>query len=150
MQKIFFLLSSLIIMYLDLYSKQFFSLLLKEKSITIFWEFMLKLQYNEGVAFSIPLKWIFQIIISFIVLIILITYNYKEYQFKNWISTIAVSFITWWALWNLYERIFKAEVTDFIQVFDWFPVFNIADSFICLGVIILLYDMYFIQWKIKN
>lgn len=94
MQRVFFLLSSLIVMYLDLYSKQFFSHLLQEKNITIFKDFMLKLQYNEGIAFSIPLKGILQIIISVIVLIILITYNQKEYKFKNWISTIAISFIT--------------------------------------------------------
>ncbi|MBY0507427.1 MAG: signal peptidase II [Bryobacteraceae bacterium] len=48
------------------------------------------------------------------------------------------------ALGNLYDRIFFGRVTDFLQVFlgsyEW-PSFNIADSCICVGAVLLALDM---------
>jgi signal peptidase II len=38
---------------------------------------------------------------------------------------------------NLIDRIRLGHVTDFID-FGWWPAFNLADSFICIGVAILL------------
>jgi signal peptidase II len=40
-------------------------------------------------------------------------------------------------LGNGYERIFNGTVTDFINVHFW-PVFNVADSAISIGVVALL------------
>lgn len=37
------------------------------------------------------------------------------------------------------DRVFKGEVVDMIQVhFFNFPVFNVADSFLCIGVIVVM------------
>ena len=41
------------------------------------------------------------------------------------------------SLSNLVDRIRLGEVTDFLD-FGWWPAFNLADSFICIGVAILL------------
>lgn len=41
------------------------------------------------------------------------------------------------SLSNLVDRIRLGHVTDFID-FRWWPAFNLADSFICIGVAILL------------
>jgi signal peptidase II len=42
---------------------------------------------------------------------------------------------------NLYDRIFRGSVTDFLQVFigsyEW-PSFNVADSAISVGAVLLL------------
>ena len=45
---------------------------------------------------------------------------------------------------NLYDRIVHGTVTDFIEVYhgSWsFPAFNVADSAITVGAILLLLDL---------
>ena len=65
-------------------------------------------------------------------------------------SIIVVFFISYilvlgGALGNLYDRIFLGYVIDFIEFhyndFYW-PIFNIADIAISIGVILLLYSMF--------
>jgi signal peptidase II len=49
------------------------------------------------------------------------------------------------ALGNLYDRIVYGYVIDFIEIhynnFYW-PIFNIADVAISIGIILLLYSMF--------
>jgi len=47
------------------------------------------------------------------------------------------------ALGNIADRFDDGHVTDFIQI-GWWPLFNIADSCITIGVIILL------LWEMKE
>ncbi len=50
------------------------------------------------------------------------------------------------AIGNLVDRIFRGPVTDFISVGD-FPVFNIADSSITVGVGLLLLTFWLSERK---
>jgi signal peptidase II len=55
-----------------------------------------------------------------------------------------LAFILGGAAGNLYDRVVFGTVTDFIEVYhgSWtFPVFNVADSAITVGAILLLFDM---------
>ncbi|MDQ2949130.1 MAG: signal peptidase II [Acidobacteriota bacterium] len=48
------------------------------------------------------------------------------------------------AVGNLYDRVTRGTVTDFIEVFHgtWsFPAFNVADSAITVGAVFLLWDL---------
>jgi signal peptidase II len=45
------------------------------------------------------------------------------------------------ALGNLIDRLYRGYVTDFISV-GRFPVFNVADSCITMGVVVLLVGMW--------
>jgi signal peptidase II len=85
--------------------------------------------------------------------------------FLMWVSTLSIIFILvylWrlrtvnrtcygWALiaggalGNLYDRVHFGYVIDFIDLGMW-PVFNIADSFICIGVFWILLQVF---WKSK-
>jgi len=59
-------------------------------------------------------------------------------------SRIALSLILGGATGNLYDRIFHRTVTDFLEVYrgTWsFPAFNVADSAITIGAILLLIDL---------
>ena len=59
-------------------------------------------------------------------------------------SRIALSLILGGATGNLYDRIAHGTVTDFIEVYrgTWsFPAFNVADSVITIGAILLLIDL---------
>ena len=58
---------------------------------------------------------------------------------------IAFSFVIGGAIGNLYDRILYGYVIDFIEIhydsFYW-PIFNIADIAISIGIILLLYSMF--------
>ena len=80
-------------------------------------------------------------IIAFVVSIWIL--NYLLNKSYSVISGIGLSFVLGGALGNLIDRIIHGKVTDFI---DWYykshhwPAFNIADSFILSGVILLIID----------
>lgn len=90
-------------------------------------------------------------IISFvaIVLIIILKIILKlNYAFYN----VSLGFILGGALGNLIDRYFVGEVTDFLN-FTFWPVFNIADSFIIIGfclIIIIMLREYFKKGKTQG
>lgn len=61
-------------------------------------------------------------------------------QSKNKLELLALAFILSGALGNVMDRLRFGYVIDFIQVYyknHYFPVFNIADSAICIGAVLL-------------
>ncbi|WOE41635.1 signal peptidase II [Acinetobacter chinensis] len=63
---------------------------------------------------------------------------------------MAIALILGGAIGNLIDRISLGYVVDFIHVFyqnNHFPAFNIADSAITLGTILLLIDTFFLEKK---
>ena len=62
---------------------------------------------------------------------------------------LALALVLGGALGNLYDRILRGSVTDFVLFYwrDWqFPVFNVADSAISVGAVLLLFDL----WRRKE
>lgn len=60
-------------------------------------------------------------------------------------NIIAFSLIYGGLLGNLIDRIIYGYVIDFIDfyIFNYnYPIFNIADACICIGVLVLLYSIY--------
>ena len=118
-----------------------------QKQINIFWDFLyLKQVYNPWIAFGIEIPSSLLKIWT-IALIIWIFYYYRlelkeEEKIKNK-NIINISFwlIISWAIWNAYERVFNSKVIDFIWV-QYFSIFNLADSFITIWAIILIYYYY--------
>ncbi|MBC8390102.1 MAG: signal peptidase II [Actinobacteria bacterium] len=100
---------------------------------------------NSGAAFGI-----FQnrtnvfIVISIIAIILIIILKIKL-NLDSIFYNISLGFILGGAIGNLIDRIVFREVIDFIHL-RYFAVFNVADSFICIGfgiVIILILKNYF-------
>jgi signal peptidase II len=66
------------------------------------------------------------------------------------VAGLGFSFILGGALGNLIDRIADGRVTDFI---DWYagnyhwPTFNVADSFITVGVALLIIEGIFVSKK---
>jgi signal peptidase II len=50
---------------------------------------------------------------------------------------------------NLIDRLYRGYVTDFVSI-GRFPVFNLADSCITMGVVVLLIGMWIEERKIKD
>lgn len=83
---------------------------------------------------------VFLIIIFFILILII-----KSWKTNNWLNKISLSFILGGGISNLLDRITFGYVRDFIDL-KIFPVFNIADIFISLGLLIYVYN----EVKSKN
>ena len=71
--------------------------------------------------------------------------NHREVMDK-WVG---LSFIAGGALGNAIDRIFYTGVIDFID-FGFFPVFNIADTFVTLGVTIYIIQELFFSKEEKK
>lgn len=135
------------IFFLDLITKNYaLSSLIINHSISINNFLNFTLAFNHGAAFSFLSdaggwqRWFF-IIFSVIVILIITYILVKEKNSKY----IAFSFVIGGAIGNLYDRILYGYVIDFIEFhynsFYW-PIFNIADIAISIGIILLLYSMF--------
>ena len=105
-----------------------------------------ELHKNPGLSFSIPFPNAMQIVISLFLLVLLVVYSKQEQ--RSLIEHLALASIFGGAIGNLTERILFASVTDFISIWK-FPVFNIADIAISLGVVVLLTVELFFSKKPK-
>ena len=107
--------------------------------------------WNKGIAFGLlsfernNLYNLITILISVIILILFVLV-FKSEKLKK----LSYIFITGGALGNLFDRIIYNSVPDFIDVhfreFHWF-IFNIADIFITIGVICLIFDEIILERK---
>lgn len=103
--------------------------------------FHITLVHNRGAAFGILKNQIPLFIITSLFAIILIYFNLKENkQSKSY--SIVLSLILAGALGNLIDRLFFGYVIDFLDFRIW-PVFNVADSAITIGAILLGWSILF-------
>jgi signal peptidase II len=75
-------------------------------------------------------------VLAFIVIAAII-YYYPQISSVDWPLRLAMSMQMGGAIGNLVDRLTIGHVTDFISV-GKFPVFNIADSSISVGCVVLL------------
>jgi len=105
--------------------------------------------YNTGVVFGLfQGKGDFFTILA-VVVAIAILYYYPRVPASDWTLRLAMGLQLGGALGNAIDRLWIGHVTDFISVGS-FPVFNIADSSITVGVIILLIGVYLQERKSKR
>ncbi len=98
--------------------------------------------YNTGVAFGLfqGYGWVSGVLA--LVVVGLIIYYYPRPEASEWWMRLALGMQAAGALGNLIDRLtLDGKVTDFISV-GTFPVFNIADASITLGVGVLLLGVY--------
>ena len=95
---------------------------------------------NDGAAFSILKgKRVFFIIMTIIVVFLIAYYLLKNKVY--WVEKYSLLLIISGAVGNLIDRIMYGYVIDFLDfiIFGYdFPVFNVADTFICIGVVLML------------
>lgn len=106
---------------------------------------------NTGAAFGLfSDKTIVLIIVSFIMIIALFIFNHFV-KTKSIFYSISFSFIVGGAIGNLIDRLVFGYVRDFIFLDFWpsFPVFNFADSFLCIGAVMIAIFILFFMGK-KN
>lgn len=92
---------------------------------------------NAGAAWGILQGQMTFFYIITVVFTIGIIYYLHKYAKDNIGIAISLSFILGGAIGNFIDRLFRKEVIDFIDVMIFtydYPIFNIADSFLVIGV----------------
>lgn len=142
---------SLIIVLLDQLSKYFVTASLspyQPQPILPF--FNLTLMHNTGAAFGFLAQhpvlslWLFGSI-AIMMSIILIIWMYRLPPYRHW-QACALALVLGGALGNLIDRFIHGYVVDFLDFYynNWhFAAFNIADSAISVGAVMLLLDVIF-------
>jgi signal peptidase II len=141
------LLVSIAVIALDQATKAWVSAVFRDgESLTLTPFFNLVLAYNTGAAFSVfagaggwqrPF-FITVALVASVTIIYLLRKHAGEQRFS-----LALSLILGGAMGNLIDRIVSGPVVDFIQVHAgtyYWPAFNVADSAISVGAVLLLWD----------
>ena len=101
---------------------------------------------NEGAAWGILAnhRWVFLVLTAIAIIAIpIITYKFREF---GYFFGVSMSLIWGGAIGNMIDRLFYGKVVDFIEVtFIDYPVFNIADSCVVIGGIMLFIYLVFIN-----
>ena len=107
--------------------------------------------HNTGAAFGLlagqasPLRTGFFLAVSLVAMGVVLWMLYRLPSGQK-VELVALSLILGGALGNVFDRVRLGEVVDFIDVYyrsyHW-PAFNVADSAISIGVILLLYRLVF-------
>ncbi len=108
--------------------------------------FNLVLAHNTGAAFSFLAgaggwqRWFFSAVAIVIsgVLVVMLSRPHRDR-----LVPLALSLVLGGAIGNLWDRLTLGHVVDFVQLHAggyYWPAFNVADSAICVGVAILVWD----------
>ncbi len=145
---VFSLISSLIVLF-DQYSKYIVRhKLIEGKSVkaignVVYFTYV----KNRGAAFGIMQggRWVF--IVVGLAIAVLMFLNMKAITSSN-LLLIGSSLLLGGIIGNLIDRLFLGFVTDFID-FRFFPVFNVADSAVDIGLFIIIIYFIFYEKNVK-
>lgn len=141
------LLLSVVVIVLDLATKAWIVRVFQpgETLVLTSW-FNLVLAYNEGAAFSFLAhaggwqRWFFLVLsIGISAAIVLILRRQRDRA----LTSFALALVLGGALGNAWDRVTLGHVVDFIQLHAagyYWPAFNVADSAISVGVVLLLLE----------
>ena len=91
---------------------------------------------NTGSAFGLFQGNNLPLLIVSLVGVAVLAYIYRSQERPGILMRVSIALMLGGALGNLMDRIWQGHVTDFIDIGPW-PVFNLADSSIVVGLLIL-------------
>ncbi|WP_323702654.1 signal peptidase II [Mammaliicoccus sp. Dog046] len=96
---------------------------------------------NQGAAWGIlqGKMWLFYIV-TIVVLVILIVF-FKNEGYGKPLTQLGLSLLIAGSIGNFIDRLFRGEVVDFVDTYIFgynFPIFNVADASLTIGVIVLI------------
>jgi signal peptidase II len=111
---------------------------------------------NQGAAFGIlsnsSLRVPFFVAVAVIALLVILWYL-RQLRADQTLGAFSLALIFAGALGNLIDRVRLGEVIDFLDVFwnhhHW-PAFNVADSAICVGVTLMIWEMWQEERRIRR
>ncbi len=140
-----FFLTALLVVAADQLSKMWIGSYPEEQAIFKAGFFRIIHTHNTGAAFGLFRDQSFILtIVAFVGIVVILLYAlliYRRFPFwDNLLGKSALGLVFGGTVGNLIDRLRFGYVTDFIDVGVW-PAFNIADSAIVVGVIILAYSL---------
>lgn len=100
--------------------------------------------FNTGVSWSVQIPIVIVVLIAGMALWAFVV-AYK----KKYFNRLVFSLLLAGTLWNLLDRVALQWVRDFIFIWSRFPIFNLADIYLNVGVILYLISEFF-AWKKKS
>ena len=100
--------------------------------------------FNTWVSRSVQIPLVITILIAGLALGAFVV----AYQ-RKYLTWMVFAFLLAGTLWNLVDRIMLQWVRDFLYIGSWFPVFNIADIYLNVGVCLFIIPEFF-AWKSKS
>lgn len=113
------------------------------RTIDIFWTLRLNLVFNSGMAFSKGQD--LGRLIGLLAIGVAIRLWLSLRKISTTIGVVGTAMLIGGAIGNVVDRLFRGDawlrgsVVDFIDL-QWFPVFNVADSSVTIGAILLIYS----------
>lgn len=96
--------------------------------------------WNKWAAWSLAVHPYISLVLGFICVVWILWYSRKwNDESQKYIYLLVIA----WILWNMIDRIHYAAVRDFLWIGDRFPIFNLADVYMCGGVALVLW----IEWR---
>ena len=98
----------------------------------------LQLAYNSGVAFSLGNRLPVGVIvtITLVIALILTAYAWHQAPRAGWVERVAAGAVMGGAVANVVDRARDGVVTDYLHT-GWWPTFNLADTFLVTGFLVL-------------
>ncbi len=148
---------------LDLWSKHLAFTHMNEREVVVVVDrfFEIGKTTNPGIVFGLLPKAKTVFLFVSIVAVPAIIAIFASLKKPHWIMTASLGLILGGTIGNAYDRIAYGEVRDFIKFWvpslrtwpptmsEW-PLFNIADSCICVGVVLLSLEMLFFDDRKKK
>jgi signal peptidase II len=119
-----------------------------------------QLTYNTGAVFGLGEGYSGIFLAVAIGAVPLIVAIFLSVKVPRWITTVSLGLILAGTLGNMYDRLTIGKVRDFIKFPEslfrmpgsdhGFPLFNLADSFICIGVALMLVDILIVEPRLRR
>ena len=108
---------------------------------------------NEGAAWGMlqGRMWLFYIITVFVIVVLVMFY--KREAKTSLLLQISLVLLMSGAIGNFIDRLFFQKVVDFVDtvIFGYdFPIFNVADASLTVGVILMMIQIFFFDKGDKN
>ncbi len=113
-----------------------FAILVDQLSKYLVLENKLFYVFNYGIAFSFPLSNFAAFLVGILIVCFLFFYGDRLVVDRGFLVTTTLGLVIGGAMGNLIDRLRFGAVIDFIKLPYW-PAFNVADTCIVVGMIIL-------------
>jgi signal peptidase II len=111
-----------------------------DDSVKVFGPLSIHHVQNSGIAFGLFASATFVVIVLTTAAVFWMLWFFARSGQRHPVLPVALGLVIGGSVSNLIDRVRLGHVTDFLDLRFW-PAFNLADTFICVGVAILLFTL---------